>query len=103
MYNTISQLQRIIVKPKIWLAMPFDGEPGMKLLFCHNDSKELSDFCPIMTARGKVKNYKTIESLLRDAYQVDSDAQVIIMPTSFGRITKRVNAVKPQLLDGFPF
>ena len=69
MWNTIAELQRIVVKPKKWITYRgLDGDYNLYFSMVDNDKNSL---CWVQNSRGKKKGYRRLEAVYKDVLQVD--------------------------------
>jgi hypothetical protein len=73
-WNTVSELQRIMVKPMAWRLVQ-DDKDRFWLFFTHV-AVERGEWAQVQTARGETKVYKTVDAALRDVARVQLQAVV---------------------------
>jgi len=67
-YNTINTLSRISVKPRLWSVTQIMGLYQIQATYVW---PECGDWFTVDTARGQVKQYKSISAVMSDIFRVD--------------------------------
>lgn len=78
--NSISDLKKVSVKPVSWIIKRCAAKPGFVLYFSY---KKNDMPCQITTARGETKVYRSIDTAIKDVYQIDQTADVLVISRDY--------------------